>query len=119
VLPTHSESSGTVIAEALAHGLPVLTTTKAPWPMLRQHGCGWRVDANIDGIAEGLRQATSCNAETLQTMGAKGRQLIAAAFGWERIARQFVTFYDDILSSNPSTFKNPGRMESHEPEAAM
>lgn len=87
--------------------------------MLRQHGCGWRVDANIDGIAEGLRQATSCNAETLQTMGAKGRQLIAAAFGWERIARQFVTFYDDILSSNPSTFKNPGRMESHEPEAAM
>ena len=72
VLPSHSESFGMVIAEALAHRLPVLTTTVAPWPMLQEYGCGWRVDPTVDGITEGLRQATSQKLETLQAMGATG-----------------------------------------------
>ena len=54
MLPSHSESFGMVVAEALAHGLPVLTTTAAPWPMLNEWGCGWSVDATIEGITEGL-----------------------------------------------------------------
>jgi glycosyltransferase involved in cell wall biosynthesis len=61
VLPTHSENFGIVVAEALAHGLPVLTTTGAPWSTLAERGCGWWVDATVEGIAEGLRQATSCD----------------------------------------------------------
>ena len=69
VLPTHSESFGMVVAEALAHGLPVLTTTAAPWSILRERGCGWWVDATVDGIAEGLRQATSLDSETLRVDG--------------------------------------------------
>ena len=78
VLPTHSESFGMVVAEALAHGLPVLTTTAAPWSILRERGCGWSVDATVDGITEGLRQATSLDAEALRAMGTKGRTLVVA-----------------------------------------
>ena len=78
VLPTHSESFGMVVAEALAHGLPVLTTTAAPWSILRERGCGWWVDATVDGIAEGFRQATSLDTEALQAMGTKGRALVIA-----------------------------------------
>ena len=98
VLPTYSESFGMAIAEALAHGLPVLTTTGAPWPMLQQRGCGWWVDATVDGIAEGLRQATSSDSETLQAMGRRGQAFVKAEYGWERIARQFMATYDSILS---------------------
>ena len=97
VLPTHSESFGMVIAEALAHGLPVLTTTGAPWPMLPQRGCGWWIGPTVEGIAAGLRHATSLDAATLQAMGAKGREFVAAAFGWERVAKQFVSMYEDLL----------------------
>lgn len=100
VLPTHSESFGMVIAEALAHGLPVLTTTGAPWPMLRERGCGWWVAPTIDGIAQGLRQATSLDSATLQAMGAKGRALVAAEFGWERVAKQFVLLYEHLIASD-------------------
>lgn len=35
VLPSHSESFGMAVAEALAHRTPVLTTTAVPWPASR------------------------------------------------------------------------------------
>jgi glycosyltransferase involved in cell wall biosynthesis len=97
VLPTYSESFGMSIAEALAHGVPVLTTTGAPWPMLQEHGCGWWVDATVDAIAEGLRQATASDSETLQAMGRKGRAFVSAEYRWERIARQFIATYQSLL----------------------
>ncbi len=97
VLPTHSENFGMAIAEALAHGLPVLTTTGAPWPMLRQRGCGVWVDPTIEGITEALRQTTSLDSVTLHEMGRKGREFVAAEFGWDRIATQFVGMYEDVI----------------------
>jgi glycosyltransferase involved in cell wall biosynthesis len=98
VLPTHSESFGIVVAEALAHGLPVLTTTGAPWSILPESGCGWWVDATVDGIAEGLRQATILDPETLRSMGAKGRALVSARFGWKFVADRMLSTYEAILA---------------------
>lgn len=102
VLPTHSESFGIVVAEALAHGLPVLTTTGAPWSILPERGCGWWVDATVDGIAEGLRQATILDPETLQAMGAKGRALVIAEFGWKRVADRILSTYEVTLANTMS-----------------
>lgn len=98
VLPSHSESFGMVIGEALAHKLPVLTTTAAPWPILRDRKCGWCVDPSVAGLAEGLRQATSCDYDTLRAMGQRGQRLVAKEFGWARIAKQFVEVYEALLN---------------------
>jgi glycosyltransferase involved in cell wall biosynthesis len=98
VLPTHSESFGIVVAEALAHGLPVLTTTGAPWSILPESGCGWWVDPTVDGITEGLRRATILDPETLRSMGAKGRALVIAKFGWKCVADRMLSTYEAILA---------------------
>jgi glycosyltransferase involved in cell wall biosynthesis len=100
VLPSHSESFGIVVAEALAHGLPALTTTGTPWSILPESGCGWWVDATVDGIAEGLRQATTLDPEALRSMGAKGRALVIARFGWKRVADLMLSTYESVLRVN-------------------
>ncbi|THD77668.1 MAG: glycosyltransferase [Phenylobacterium sp.] len=93
VLPSHSESFGMVVAEALAHGVPVLTTTAVPWPGLAQAGCGWRVEPTPDGLADGLRRALACDRATLRRMGARGRELVAADYGWDGVAARFLAAY--------------------------
>ncbi|HLY78855.1 MAG TPA: glycosyltransferase [Caulobacteraceae bacterium] len=101
VLPSHSESFGMVVAEALAHGTPVLTTTAVPWPQLEQRGCGWRCAPTTDAIAEALRAITAREAATLRSMGAAGRDLVAETLGWDGIAAQFAALYRR-LAENPA-----------------
>jgi glycosyltransferase involved in cell wall biosynthesis len=99
VLPTHSESFGMAIAEALAHGLPVLTTKGTPWSMLPQRDCGWWVEPTANDIADGLRQATSLQPMALRAMGARGRELVAAEFGWTSVAKAFAKAYTAAIAS--------------------
>jgi glycosyltransferase involved in cell wall biosynthesis len=101
ILPSFTESFGIAVAEALAHAVPVLTTDATPWPMLRQRGCGWTVPATIDGVAEGLKEATSHDTETLAAMGAAGRAWVASEFGWQRVAQQFIAAYQETLMRRP------------------
>ena len=75
VLPTHSENFGIVVAEALAHGLPVLTTTGAPWSMLSERDCGWWVDATVDGIAEGLAPSNIMRSRDASRDGYEGSRV--------------------------------------------
>ena len=94
------------VGEALAHGLPVLTTTGAPWPMLREMGCGWWVPPTVDGIAEGLRQATSSDSETLQDMGEKGRAFVLKEFSWDHVASLMLSTYEDVLRRRSREHEN-------------
>jgi glycosyltransferase involved in cell wall biosynthesis len=98
VLPTHSENFGMVVAEGLAHGLPVLTTRGTPWSKLEKYRCGWWVDATAEGIASGLRQAFACEQGELRAMGARGRDLVADELKWSKIAEQFISVYARLTS---------------------
>lgn len=98
LLPSHSESFGMAVAEALAHGVPVLTTTRTPWSVLRENGCGWWVDATVGDITQALTKATMLDSDSLFRMGAKGRALVAEHFGWKRIAERFLSSYSEIIN---------------------
>jgi glycosyltransferase involved in cell wall biosynthesis len=101
VLPSHSESFGMAVAEALAHGLPVLTTSATPWPMLHNHDCGWCVDPSVSGLAEGLRRVTSYDPAALRAMGERGHALVAKEFDWTKIAMRFLETYEAVLNQTP------------------
>lgn len=86
VLPTHSENFGIAVAEALAFGLPVLTTRGAPWEGVLERDCGWWVDATTQGVFSGLREGTQASDERRREMGLRGRAWMQEAFGWRGIA---------------------------------
>jgi glycosyltransferase involved in cell wall biosynthesis len=116
VLPSHSESYGIAAAEALAHGLPVLTTKGTPWSIVAEHDCGWWVDASVEGLSEGLRRATSRSRETLRAMGMRGRDFVATELGWRGVATQFMSLYEELLSASAASFPDRfGHCRSREP----
>lgn len=97
ILPSHSESFGMVVAEALAHGVPVLTTSAVPWPILEEKGFGWRVEPKPDSLANGLRTATSLEAKALREMGKKGRAFVQDELSWQAVARRTISMYENTI----------------------
>lgn len=98
LLPTLSDNFAIVVGEALAVGVPVLTTEGAlPWVLLREHECGWWVPHGEQALVSGLREAMHTSPETLRAMGQNGRALIESRFRWRCIASRFIQLYDWLL----------------------
>lgn len=90
VLPSHSENFGMVVAEALAAGVPVITTTATPWPELVDRACGWWVSDTPAGLAVAISEATALPPEVLRAMGERGRSWMRESFGWPTVAARFI-----------------------------
>ncbi|HUI44629.1 MAG TPA: glycosyltransferase [Nitrospirota bacterium] len=97
ILPSYSENFGLAIAEALAFGVPVISTKGTPWPELEEFGCGWWVDIGVEPLAIALREAISLSDATRQAMGARGRILIEDRFSWPKVAQEMKSVYEWVL----------------------
>jgi len=97
VLPSFTENFGMVIAEALACGVPVITTRGAPWAELQERGCGWWVEIGAEPVAAALREAMALSDAERHEMGARGRRLVEEKYAWPGIAKQMVSVYEWVL----------------------
>lgn len=93
VLPTASENFGVVVAEALASGVPSITTRAAPWSSLIERRCGWWIETGAEPLAAAMRQAADMDDDERRAMGARGRALVEERFGWPGIARRMMAVY--------------------------
>lgn len=99
VLPTRSENFGIVIAEALAAGVPVITTEAAPWPELEPRGCGLRVGEEAADLAAAIREMDTRAPDTFAEMGRAGHRWMAEAFAEEAVGQRVARLYARLLAA--------------------
>lgn len=97
VLPTYSENFGIAVAEALAHGTPVVTTTETPWADLPTREAGWYVRPERTAVEAALRAGMGLSLAELAQRGQRGRAWMAADYGWAQIGQQMVATYEWLL----------------------
>jgi glycosyltransferase-like protein len=92
-LPSLQEGFGLPALEALAAGVPVLASNRAPFTEFLDDGCATLVDPLSDqSIAEGIVRALATTAAIRQA----GRQL-AATHTWRRVAELHLEHYRQLL----------------------
>jgi len=93
VLPSLSENFGMVIAEALAYGVPVITSRNTPWQRVEEKRCGLWVENTPQSLAKAIRDAKEMD---LVEMGKNGWNWMNDDFDWHGIAEQMVQVYESL-----------------------
>jgi glycosyltransferase involved in cell wall biosynthesis len=97
ILPSYSENFGIVVAEALAAGVPVITTRATPWKELQDIGCGWWIDTGAASLTSALREGIQASDETRVAMGKRGRELVETRYSWASAAEKMLACYRWLL----------------------
>jgi glycosyltransferase involved in cell wall biosynthesis len=100
VLPSQNENFGQAILEALAAGLPVITTRECPWPGIEKHGCGFWIDAHVGHLDSSLRQALGLPEAKRIEMGKRGKAWVLKEFDWKLVAEKHRELYSKILGKS-------------------
>lgn len=95
VLPSHSENFGIAIAEALSHGLPVITTIHTPWHDIARRGAGYVIDSDSGQLAAALKDFRRHSGRSRQQMETNARELVAD-YDWRRLGPAYAAMYNRI-----------------------
>jgi len=106
VLPSFAEGVPVVLMEAMAAGVPVLTTQIAGVPELVTHGnSGWLVPpGNVASLTEGLA-ALIDDADLRNRFGKAGQDKVAAEFNVFLEAKKLADIFRQVAPSQPSPLK--------------
>ncbi|TGG92105.1 glycosyltransferase family 1 protein [Natronospirillum operosum] len=108
VLPSHFETYGMVITEAVRHGVPVLTTTGGALPDTLPVGAGTTVPpGDVMALQTTLAELLS-KPEPYQTLRAGARLQAARLADWPQAAERFVHAVEHLLAQ-PSLAPAPSQ----------
>jgi len=90
LVPSYTENFAIVVAEALAHGVPVIASKGTPWSRLEEMKCGLWVDNDPETLASAIR---SISTMPLRDMGLRGREWMQNEFSWRSVTEQMLDLY--------------------------
>lgn len=95
VLPSHSENFGIAVAESLAAGTPVITSTNTPWEEINTVDCGRCINMGTTALDKTIRELAR---EDLKRMGAAGRDWMQRAFSNAALSSRVWHIYASLIS---------------------
>jgi len=99
VFPSQTENFAMVVAEALAHGVPVIASKGTPWSGVEAQGCGLWVENDPATVAAAIERMSHM---PLREMGERGRRWMEEEFAWETVARRMLQLYGKLLLKEQS-----------------
>lgn len=93
VVPSHTENFCMVVAEALAHGVPVIASRGTPWAKLEKNRCGLWVENSPEALAQAIIKIRGMG---LGEMGARGRDWMMREFSWDALAKEMQGIYRSL-----------------------
>jgi glycosyltransferase involved in cell wall biosynthesis len=97
VMPSYTENFGMVVAEALAHGVPVIVSKGTPWRRVEEMGCGVWVENDPESLAKAIERMSGM---PLGEMGQRGREWMEKEFSWNDRARDMMKLYETLQGKN-------------------
>lgn len=99
ILPSLSEGLPMTVLEAWSWGKPVLMTAACNLPEGFEEGAALSMQSDPDAQHLALETLVSMSERDLQTMGERGRAMVASRFTWTRIAGEMKNVYEWLLGS--------------------
>lgn len=106
VMPSFREATGSVLLEAMAKGLPVITINRFGGATMLNEKAGWLYDGQTrEEVIDCLKKALLfCieNPEEVRNRGEHAR-LLAEQYTWEERMRIYQKIYDDLVNGDGTT----------------
>ena len=96
MVPSFTENFAIVVAEALAHAVPVIAGRGTPWQGVEQHDCGLWIDNSPESIAAAITRLRSA---PRRDMGMRGREWMQRDFSWDTIGARMLAVYAGLLAA--------------------
>ncbi len=100
ILPSFSESFGIAIAEAMFFGLPVITTTKTPWDVIKSRKLGWLVNPEKEELVNALQNLFNSSENNLLKTGNRAKLYISKSFDLMSTSKQMKEEITSSIQSN-------------------
>ena len=95
VIPSYSENFCMVVAEALGHGVPVVTSHGTPWAEVEERDCGLWVNNNPEMLVQAI---CAMRSRDLSDMGRNGWEWMKECYSWDIVGNAMYDVYASLLS---------------------
>lgn len=98
-LPSYTENFGVVIGEAMAAGVPTITTTGVPWSEVNSWNCGLQIELSRENLFNAMESLMGEDEKYLIAMSKNAKSLIKKNYSWSAQAEKFGQALDYVVNS--------------------